>query len=140
MRFLVAVGATLVVAFAACGSSAAQAGPPARDSVWVTEDSHCKEPEHDFCTVVRRRGDTTQLDLANIGHSLPYRLCVVPVGSPSARQCRSFKTRQRHPAYVFASKVVFQKAFTSRHHTRYRATWTMVGGRPLGRPLLFTAP
>jgi hypothetical protein len=105
----------------------------------VTEDSHCKKPEHDYCTIVRRRGDETELILVNIGRGFPYELCVTRVGSPSSRECKSFRTTHRE-AYVYASRVALQRSFSTRTETDYRATWKLKGGQRLGRALRFTTP
>ena len=141
VRYTVAVTVLLsVIALAACGSSATGASSSGQEGRgWVTEDSHCKKPEHDYCTIARRRGDETELILVNIGRGLPYNLCVVRVGSPSSRECKSFRTTHRK-SYVYASRVSLQESFSTRAETGYRATWTLTGGQRLGRALRFTTP
>jgi hypothetical protein len=141
MRYVAIISVLLVTAVsAACGSSATRADGTTQGSQrWVTEDSHCKKPEHDYCTIARHRGDETDLILVNIGRGLPYELCVIPLGSPSSRECKSFRTTHRSP-YVYASRVVLQKSFSTQAETDYRATWTLTGGQRLGRALRFTTP
>src|ERR1700712_5543585 len=116
MRYAVIVTVFLfAAALAACGSSATGADGTTQGQGgrgWVTEDSHCKKPEHDYCTIARRRGDETELILANIGRGFPYELWVIPVGSPSSRECKSFRTTHRR-SYVYASQVVLQESFSA---------------------------
>jgi hypothetical protein len=142
MRYT-AVGAVLLlaIALAACGPSSATGASSTTEGGqrWVTEDSHCKKPEHDYCTIVRRRGDETELILGNIGRGFPYELCVVRAGTPSSRKCKSFRTTHRK-AYVYASRVSLQDSFSTQAETDYRATWTLKGGQRLGRALEFTTP